>query len=230
MNLHTVFHTKCTNFHSHQRAQVLFLHMLVNSCYFLIIAVDKCEVICYCGFDLHFLMGLVVWSIFSCVLALFSMSSMGKCLFQPSAYFLIRFFFFMLYEFFVYFECYPPVSHTVCKCLPSFSRLQNNFSSCVKLFNLMSHLFTLLLFPLSSVTNPKYTAGLMSKGIMFSSRSFMASGLTFMSLIYFKFVFVYIVRTSPVLFLCMQLSMLPSNLHLLRNLSFPHCILATSMS
>ena len=58
---------------------------------------------------------------------------------------------------------------------------------------------------------------------MFSSRSFMVSGLTFMFFIYFQFIFVLTIRkwSSFILF---HVAVQFSQQHLLKRLSFPHCI------
>ena len=58
---------------------------------------------------------------------------------------------------------------------------------------------------------------------MFSSKSFVVSGLTFRSLIHFEFIFVYGVRKYSnfvLLYVAVQLS----QHHLLKRLSLPHCI------
>ena len=62
-------------------------------------------------------------------------------------------------------------------------------------FSLMSHLFifAFVSFVFSDRSN-KILLKVMSKGIMFSSRSFIVSGFTFKSWIHFKFIFVYVVR------------------------------------
>ena len=64
---------------------------------------------------------------------------------------------------------------------------------------------------------------------MFSSRSFLVSGLTFRSLIHFEFIFVYGVRK------CSNFSLLQvvdqfSQHHLLKRLSFLHCIFLAPLS
>ena len=55
---------------------------------------------------------------------------------------------------------------------------------------------------------------------MFSSKSFIVSGLTFRSLIHFEFIFVYAVR------MCSKFILLHvvSQHHLLKRLSFLHCV------
>ena len=58
---------------------------------------------------------------------------------------------------------------------------------------------------------------------MFSSRSFIVSGLTFRSLIHFEFTFVYGVRKCSS-FILLQVVDQFSQHHLLKRLSFFHCI------
>ena len=65
----------------------------------------------------------------------------------------------------------------------------------------------------------------MSKSIlpMFSSKSFILSGLTFRSLIHFEFILVYGVRECSNFFL-LHVAVQFSQHHLLKRLSFLHCI------
>ena len=58
---------------------------------------------------------------------------------------------------------------------------------------------------------------------MFSSKSFIVSGLTFRSLIHFEFIFVYGVRECSS-FIFLQVVDQFSQHHLLKRLSFFHCI------
>ena len=57
---------------------------------------------------------------------------------------------------------------------------------------------------------------------MFSSRSFIVSGLTFRSLIHFEFIFVYGVRKCSSFILLQVVDQFSQ--HLLKRLSFFHCI------
>ena len=64
---------------------------------------------------------------------------------------------------------------------------------------------------------------------MFSSRSFIVSGLTFRSLVYFEFIFVYGVRKCSSFILLQVADQFPQH-HLLKRLSFLHCIFLPPLS
>ena len=64
---------------------------------------------------------------------------------------------------------------------------------------------------------------------MFSSRSFIFSGLTFRSLTHFEFIFVYGVKKCSI-FILLQVVDQFSQHHLLRRLSFPHFIFLPPLS
>ena len=64
---------------------------------------------------------------------------------------------------------------------------------------------------------------------MFSSRSFIVSDLTFRSLIHFEFIFVYGVRKCSS-FILLQVVDQFSQHHLLKRLSFLHCIFSSPLS
>ena len=64
---------------------------------------------------------------------------------------------------------------------------------------------------------------------MFSSRSFIVSGLMFMSLMYFELIFVYGVRKCSTLIL-LYVAVQISQHHLLKRLSFLHCIFLPPLS
>ena len=64
---------------------------------------------------------------------------------------------------------------------------------------------------------------------MFSSRSFIVSGLTFRSLIHFEFIFVYGVRKCSSFILLQMVDQFSQN-HLLKSLSFIHCTFLPPLS
>uniref|UniRef100_A0A8C6CWZ3 Uncharacterized protein n=1 Tax=Moschus moschiferus TaxID=68415 RepID=A0A8C6CWZ3_MOSMO len=71
----------------------------------------------------------------------------------------------------------------------------------------------------------------MSESVLptFSSRSFIVSGLTFSSLIHFEFILVYGVRKCSS-FILLQVAEQFSQHHLLKRLSFLHCIFLPPLS
>ena len=64
---------------------------------------------------------------------------------------------------------------------------------------------------------------------VFSSKSFLVSGLTVRSLIHFEFIFVYGVRKSSN-FILLHVAVQFSQHHLLKRLSLPHCIFLPPLS
>ena len=64
---------------------------------------------------------------------------------------------------------------------------------------------------------------------MFSSKSFIVSGLIFRCLIHFEFIFVYGVRKCSN-FILLHVAVQFSHLHLLKRLSFLHCIFLPPLS
>ena len=64
---------------------------------------------------------------------------------------------------------------------------------------------------------------------MFSQKSFIAPGLPFRSLIHFEFIFVYGVRKC-FNFIILHVAVQFSQHHLLKRLSFPHCIFLPPLS
>ena len=64
---------------------------------------------------------------------------------------------------------------------------------------------------------------------MFTSRSFIVSGLTFRSFIYFEFIFVYGVRKCSN-FILLHVAVQFSQHHLLKRLPLPHCVFLPPLS
>ena len=120
-------------------------------------------------------------------------------------------------------------SHSVC-CL--FVLLMFSFAVQKLLSLIRSNLFifVFIFFTLGGELK-KILLRFMSKSIlpMFSSRSFIVFGLTFRSLIYFEFIFVYGVRKCSN-FILLHVAVQFSQPHLLKRLSFLHCIFLPSLS
>ena len=96
-----------------------------------------------------------------------------------------------------------------------------------------SHLFISVFIPLPQETDPKKVfLQFVSKNVlpMFSFRSFMVSGLTFRSLIHFKFIFVYGERKYSNLIVLHVAVQFSQHHHLLKRLSFLHCIFLPTLS
>ena len=68
-----------------------------------------------------------------------------------------------------------------------------------------------------------------SSGEFYPHRSFIVSGLTFRSLIHFEFIFVYGVRKCSSFILLQVVDQFSQN-HLLKRLSFLHCIFLPPLS
>ena len=64
---------------------------------------------------------------------------------------------------------------------------------------------------------------------MFSSKSFLVSGLTFMSVIYFEFIFVYGLKEYSD-FILLHVAVQFSQHQLLKKLSFLHCVFLLPLS
>ena len=69
----------------------------------------------------------------------------------------------------------------------------------------------------------------MSKSVLFSSRNFIVSGLTFRSSIHFEIIFVYSVRECSN-FILLHVVVQFSQHHLLKRVSFLHCIFLPAVS
>ena len=102
-----------------------------------------------------------------------------------------------------------------------------------KLLSLIrSHLFIFVfIFITLGERSKKILLRFMSKSVLliFSSKSFIGCGLTFRSLIHFEFIFVYGVRECCN-FILLHVAVQFSQHHLLKRLSFLHCIFLPLLS
>ena len=123
------------------------------------------------------------------------------------------------------------ISHIICKHFLPFSSLSFYFvmvSFAVQKFLslIRSHLFIFaFVFFAWEDRSKKILLWLMSKSVlpMFSSRSFIVSGLTFRSLIHFEFIFLYGVKECSN-FILLHVTVQFSQHHLLKRLYFFQCI------
>ena len=164
-----------------------------------------------------------------------SMSSLEKRSIKESAYFLIRVFFdFEPPVLFVKFGDESLVSCIVCKYFLSFcglSSLFNGFLCYAKAFEFnLSHLFIFIFITLGDGSK-KIFLQFMSESVlpMFSSKSFIVSGLKLKSLIHFEFIFVYSVRECSN-FILLHVAVQFSKHNLLKRLSFLHCLFLPLLS
>ena len=168
------------------------------------------------------------------------MSSLVKCLFRTSTCFLIGLFVFLVLSSVgcLYIFEINPLS------VASFANIFSHSEGCLfilfmvsfavqKLLSFIrSHLFVFVfIFITLGGGSKRIFLWFMSKSVspMFSSKSFIVSSLTFRSLIYLEFIFVYGVRYHSnfiLLHVAVQFSQNP----LLKRLSFLHCMFLPSLS
>ena len=95
-----------------------------------------------------------------------------------------------------------------------------------------SHLFVFVfIFITLGGGSKKILLRFMSKRVlpMFSSKTFIMSGVTFRSLVHFEFIFVYGVREYSS-FILLHVAVQFSQHHLLKRLSFLHCIVLSPLT
>ena len=133
-------------------------------------------------------------------------------------------------------DCSNPFS------VASLANIFSHFVSCLfivfmisfvlqKLLSLIRSRLFLFLFPLLWEVGHRGSCCDVCQSVLpiFSSRSFIFSGLTFRSLIYFEFIFVYGVRKCSS-FILLQVDDQFSQHHLLKRLTFLHCIFLPPLS
>ena len=119
-------------------------------------------------------------------------------------------------------------SHSV-GCL--FVLFRDSFSVQKLLSLIRSHLFIFAFIITLGGVSEKILLWFMSESVrpMFSSKSFIVSSLTFRSLIYFEFIFVFCIRECSN-FIPLDIAVQFSQHHWLKTLSFLHCIFLPPLS
>ena len=163
------------------------------------------------------------------------MSTLEKCWFRSPDHFLIGLVFYInMFGRFVYFSDSYNVSCVIFKDLVTFCGLSFHFinsflcsAKSVK-FNWVPLVYFFYFITLKSLIQ-NILLWFTSKSILFYSRNFIVSCLTFRSLIHFEFIFVYgVIECSN--FILLHVAVQFTQHHLLKRLSLLHCVFLPPLS
>ena len=229
-NIHTVVHSSCTNLHPFQqyRRVPFSIHSPALFIDYLIMTILS-HMKWYLSVVLTWISLIIGLSIFSCAWP--SIHLLEKCLFRSSAHFFIALLFFWHRTSWTVCILYRliPCHLIICEYFLPLCELSvflfYCFLSCAEAFKFnYVHLFVFIFIILGGWFK-NILLRFTSESVLpvFPSKYFIVSGLRFMSLIHSEFIFVYGVREYSD-FIFLNIAVWFSQHHLLKGLSFLHCI------